>query len=388
MDERTNPFLGRRVAFVGKLGGMNTREASALVRRLGGTPVSSDDSRLDLLVLGAEEPLADADQLHAAERPGIAVLSETEVWRRLGLLEQNQGNRRLYTPAMLADLLGVPTSVIRRWHRNGLIQAQETVHRLPYFGFAEIAVARQLAELRENGATTAVIETQLRELARHQPNSTRPLAQLAVVVEGRRLLVKQDGAVLEPGGQRRFDFESLASSDGLADDDPATIPMPFRSSASMGPTREQLIAAAEEADESGDLPAAADAYRAALAAGPPSASLCFSLAECLYRLSDLSAARERYAMAIELDETFVEARANLGCVLAELGQTELAIAALQGALQLHPDYADAHLHLAQLLELTGETQLAQQHRRRFSELAPANLWTDQGQYLALEMQSG
>lgn len=368
MDQRANPFLGRRVAFLGKLGGMTLREATALVRRLGGTPVTRDDHRIDLIVLGAEEL---GDQPGPSEPVGghqADTLTETELWQQLGLLEDCQIARKLYTPAMLADLLDVPVATIRRWHRTGLIQPRQTVHRLPYFAFEEIAVAQRLVELVENGASADAIEARLQELARHWPGVNRPLADLAVQVEGRRLLIKRGDAILEAHGQQRFDFA------GESEADAATIPIRLGQVSEAPHTPEQLVAQAQEHEDGGDLAEAADLYRSALVTGGANPQICFQLAECLYRLGDLSAARERYAMAIELDDTFLEARANLGCVLAELGQTDLAIAAFQGSLALHADYADAHYHLAQLLSAAGRTEEAEQHRQRFEELAPASPW--------------
>jgi tetratricopeptide (TPR) repeat protein len=358
MEPRVNPFLNRRVAFAGKLGGMTLREATALVRRLGGTPVSRDDERADLLVLGAEELL----EVGQASLPACATITETELWQQLGLLADCPVARKLYTPAMLADLLGVPVAAIRRWHRRGLIQPRQTVHRLPYFAFEEIAVAQRLVELAESGASPEQIESQFHQLTQRWPG-------LQLSVEGRRLLVHRGEAILETHGQQRFDFSHAADSA-----DAATILL--RPCQAAQPSAEQLIAQAEEHEDSGDAAGAADLYRAALVAGGLSPQVCFQLAECLYQLNDLSAARERYCIAIELDDAFLEARANLGCVLAELGQTELAIAAFEGALALHADYADAHYHLARLLASAGRGAEARQHRQRFEELSPASPWAD------------
>jgi tetratricopeptide (TPR) repeat protein len=132
-------------------------------------------------------------------------------------------------------------------------------------------------------------------------------------------------------------------------------------------------------EEDGQLAAAADMYRAAMAAGGPNPEICFQLAELLYRLGDLAAARERYYMAIELDEDYVEARANLGCVLAETGQQELAVAAFQGALRYHHDYADVHYLLARALDETGRSLEAEEHWRVFLQLSPDSPWAEEAQ---------
>ena len=79
---------------------------------------------------------------------------------------------------MLAELLGVPVAVIRRWHRRGLIVPVREVRRLPYFDFQEVATARRLAELLAAGVSPRAIEKKLAALARYLPGVERPLAQL------------------------------------------------------------------------------------------------------------------------------------------------------------------------------------------------------------------
>ena len=137
---------------------------------------------------------------------------------------------------------------------------------------------------------------------------------------------------------------------------------------------EQLAAWAAELEEAGDLAAAGEMYRAALAAGGPQADVQFQLAEVLYRAGDLSAARERYYSVLELDENYVEARANLGCVLLDLGQRELAVAAFEGTLRAHEAYADVHYHLARTLDDLARGDEAEPHWARFLELAPDSPW--------------
>lgn len=377
-------LLHLRVAFAGKLGGMSRRAAQQLVRAHGGTPV--DDPRgddVDILVIGADElPLCEESLLdeRARARAGsghLEVISETELWRRLGLLERDAA-ARLYTPAMLAELLQVPLAVIRRWHRRGLIVPVREMRRLPYFDFQEVATARQLAALVAAGASPEAIEKQLAELARYVPDVERPLAQLSVIVQGRQLLLRQGDGLIEPGGQLRIDFDALDHPAESAAHVPDTVALPRDNTLSSDPAALRELAAQHE--DEGHLEHAAELYRAALAAAGPRADVCFQLAELLYRLGDLPGARERYYMAIELDEDYVEARANLGCVLAETGQWELAVAAFQGALRYHCDYPDAHYHLARALDHLGRPAEAEPHWRAFLALASESSWTDEARH--------
>lgn len=386
-DQLPSPDLhwltGRRIALVGKPGGVSRRQAMQLLKELGGIPVEKCDDQTEVVVVGAEEGrdaatalLDDAAQTRIATGT-LLLLHETELWQRLGLVDTEQDVSRLHTPAILAELVGVSVSVVRRWHRRGLIQPAREVHRLPYFDFAEVAVARRLAELTSAGASTVAIERAVAELQRQAPHAKRPLAELPTVVEGKQLLLWRDDGLIEPSGQRRFDFDSDAEAEP-----PSVLAHPH-SDAPTSP--EQLLSYAGELEESGQLAEAAEMYRAVLAAAGPTPDVCFLLAELLYRQGDLSAARERYSMAIELDEDFVEARANFACVLAELGERELALAALAGALRFHPDYSDAHYHSARLLDDVGRREEALEHWQRFLELSPDSPWGDEARERVKQM---
>ncbi len=376
-------LAGKQVALVGRLASMPRRDAFQLIRSHGATPADAPHPGVHLIVIGEKElPVPeggleewfDAATAQAAEAGRIEVLTESQLWQRLGLVEPQLDIQRLYTPSMLAELLHVPVAVIRRWHRRGLIVPAREVRRLPYFDFQEVATARRLAELLAAGVSPRVIEKKLEALLRYVPDVERPLAQLSIIVQGKEILLRQGDGLVEPGGQLRFDFEARALERPIATVAAAHAPEEAEPSAT---SPEQLSRAAAELEEAGELEAAAEMYRAAMAAGGPAAETCFQLAEVLYRLGDRTGARERYYMAIELDEDYVEARANLGCVLTETGQKDLALAAFQGALKYHPDYADVHYHLARLLDETGQGAEALGHWRAFLELAPDSPWADE-----------
>jgi tetratricopeptide (TPR) repeat protein len=382
-----DPIEGKRVAFVGKLGGVTKREAQALVRQHGGIPLSRCDATAQLIVVGAdvfpldeEDSLLDEEVRRAAAENKLEIISETQLWQALGWVENEQFVRRLYTPAMLAELLEVSVATIRRWHRHGLIIPAREVHRLPYFDFQEVATARRLAQLLAAGASPAAIERKLAELSRYVPHVERPLAQLSTIVEGKQILLRQGEGLVEPGGQLRIDFDALEdrTHTGKTEAAEATVSLgDYLTEQQEWVTPEEMLQAAARYEDDGQLRAAAEMCRAAMAAGGPRAEICFQLAELLYRLGDISAARERYFMAIELDEDFVEARANLGCVLAEMGEHELAIAAFQGALAYHRDYPDVHYHLARVLDEQHRRDEGEQHWREFLQLAPDSPWAEE-----------
>ena len=391
VDSEVGSITDRRIAFVGKLGGMNRREARELVRKHGGTMVDRVDPTVDLIVIGADvdpldvpEALLDDWVTKASADGRVVIINETEFWQKLGLVEPQQDVGHLYTPAMLASLLDVPLATIRRWHRRGLIHPARQVKKLPYFDFPEVASAKRLAQLIASGATPAAIENKLTQLANLYPNLQRPLSQLSVIVEGRSVLLRQGGGLVEPNGQRRINFASLDQSETNSEVDQANF---FRiqdadqraSSKTLDQllTPDEFIEMATEFEDNEDPDSAIQVYRAMSLEFGPSSSVCFRIAELLYQQMDLAGAKERYFMAVELDETFVEARASLGCVLVELEQQELALSSFQGALKHHADYPDVHFHLARLLDDMGQSEQADVHWQTFLELAPKSPWAEE-----------
>lgn len=399
-DAAESAVAGKRVALVGRFGGMNQREATNLLRSYAGVVVDSDDDQVDWVVIGADEsPLAEAELLRDSVREAAAagrleILHETDLWQRLGLVEIEQTIRRHYTPAMLAHLLGVSVRVIRRWQRRGLITPVQTLHRLPYFDFQEVATARRLAQWIASGASPQAIERRLVEWVAVLPDIQRPLDQLSILIEGKHVLMRHGEGLLERGGQLRFDFDAFDSQslddDGIAFP-PSTLPMfggdkvsdqvpdeySLRHSAQA--ESDALLAAAFAAEDDGDFATAVDYCHAIIARDGPRPDISFQIGELLYRMGEVIAARERYYNAIEIDPDFVEARASLGSVLAETGQFELAVAAFRGALSLHDDYAEVHYNLARVLEDLHREIEARHHWMRFLTLAPDSPWAGEAQ---------
>ena len=388
-------LTGLRVLFVGKSGGGSRREVQRTIRAHGGVCVENFDAAVDLIVVGDDEPealeaspLLTSEMRLAANLGRLEILAEADLWERMGLVEDQEHVRRLYTPAMLAELLKIPAATIRRWKQRGLLVPAREVRKLPYFDFQEVAVARRLAEMLAAGETCTTIERKLADLSRRHPEIERPLAELSIVVEGRQFLVRRGDSLLESSGQRRLDFraaegEQLGATldQGSAVEQTGDFPAETPSGASRPHawplTVDEMLDEAARHEDDGEVEFAASLYRAALAATGPRADICFLLAEALYRLDDLSAARERYYAAIEIDETYVEARANLGCLLAQMGQTDLAVAAFEGALAIHADYPDAHYHLARTLDDLDRHDESLRHWRRFIALAPDSPWADE-----------
>ena len=299
--------------------------------------------------------------------------------------DDHPGVSRLYTVAMMADVLRVPRAAVRHWLRGGLLEPARRSGSIEWFEFPQLVVGRQLVRLLEAGLSLRDIDTKLAGLS---PGGAVEAARMAerIVADGTRLSILHNDRLVGAGGQLQLGFytHGLTPADARTTAQPsvATVSITALLSADETPADDprdlasvtDLLDLAADLEAAGALSEAAEALRAVLQAQGPTAQIVFMLAELLYRSGDLTAARERYYTAVELDADHLEARSSLGCVLAELGEHELALAALDGVLRQQPDYADAHWHMAGVLHDVGQKLDSQRHLRTFLTLAPESPW--------------
>ncbi|MBR0192910.1 MAG: tetratricopeptide repeat protein [Thermoguttaceae bacterium] len=442
LQPRSSQFLnGKTVRIFGPLQSMPQRDAIKLIREHGGEilPNSgpSESVPADWIIIGEnqnvfndalskETPEWLTDQLREDIECGLThIATETQLLQRLFPSDdQSKDLTALYTPMMLAELLHVTVSDVRRWYQRGLIAPVRVIQRLPYFNLEEVFSARRLSQLLQNGVKHPSIEKKMRALRKLNPSVLPMLSGNDLVIQGKNVFLRQNDRLLESSGQMVLDFDGLDDEKEDALDPQAIDQLPGRvedftrfnsetgrddlllfddwdeqEEAGEGETGEdeapkkdspwirsaavldhmnereeerisieRMRAGAFALEEAGKLAEAEEMWRNVLLAAGANAEDAFQLGDLLLREGHLEAARERFSMAIEMDEDFVEARASLGCVLGELGETRLAIAALQGAIAYHPDYAEAYYHLARFLEIDGQKEKACESYKKFLEL--------------------
>ena len=388
---KSSPILcGERVAFTGTLASMTHHQAMDLVDQHGGTSMQHVGQQTSILVVGEEgwplEPdglpsikLEHARQLHEKGEP-IRIVSESEWLKLLGIEPPERKTQKLYTPAMLFQLLGVSVHTIRRWERAGLIKAVKKVYRLPYFDFEEVASARRLCELAASGVRAEQISSSLQKLHLLLPNMTKPLAQLEVLARGANGLVfRDDLGLIETSGQRLFDFDP-PDVDHDQNEGPSTIPirpaLPEESAERQRWTAEDWFHEGCRLADGNEIGHAIEALRLATSGDPVNPTYHFHLADALYRQKKPHGAIERYHMSVELDHKFLEAWTQLGCVLSEINDSSGAQAAFQIALELHPDYPEVHFHLAGVLDQLGDKENAVLHWRRYLDFDQRGPWAE------------
>lgn len=379
MDAGAPTLAGRRIAVTGRLASRTRDAVVAEIEARGGTWTEHVDERTDLLVIGLDgwplrndghltRDLERARALEAAGHP-IRIVDEPTFLREAELDAGGLDGKRQFTLGQLARVLDIPVGRLRSLIRRGLVRPSRVERRLSWFDFTEVARARSLQSLLDQGVTLRAIRNNLRLLERWMPDAQTGLNQLDLLEGGNLVVVHTpEGQLAEPSGQLRFAF---------ADDAPQRPePLPLRSTRVQRPTREgprraeEWFVAGVAAEDSGRLEDAVHAYHQALIADGPQAEVCFNFGNALIGLGLVGEAAQRFMQAVEIDPEYVEAWNNLGNALSELGRITESVRAYETALEIEPAYADAHFNLAETLLLDEQFEAAGRHFQAYLDTSP------------------
>ncbi len=269
--------------------------------------------------------------------------------------------QRSFTAKELAELCGLPGTVVKRWIDREFIEPQRG--SVGKFAFSALGRARTLAKLWRAGWTAPRIAHAWRLARTVVEDPDEALTGLLASIGRRRVTVRtSEGRLVEPGGQMLFDFDQLVERHG--GDKLPTMRSP-----------KAWFAIAVEAEAAGRIEDAVRAYQHAVETDNPEAH--FNLGNCYYTLRRRREACACFEAAVEISPDYAEAWNNLGVVRGELSNREGAIAALERALALVPHYADAHYNLAEALAVAGDLERARRHWRAYLSFDPNSRWADQ-----------
>ena len=133
---------------------------------------------------------------------------------------------------------------------------------------------------------------------------------------------------------------------------------------------DELVVAAESAEEMGDLATAESLYMTALRADANDPVLPFNLGNLFAAQGRPAEAKIAWQIAVAREPAFAEAWYNLAMAAEDEEQIDLAIAQYRRAVRAQPDYADAHFNLALLLTRLDRCAEALPLWDRFLELEP------------------
>jgi tetratricopeptide (TPR) repeat protein len=267
-------------------------------------------------------------------------------------------------------MLGITNRQLASWEKLGFISDGESL------GFPDLVALRTLKRLRELRIPVNTIKTAVASLKLRLEDIDRPLAQLRVTTEGRRIAVHVSGSRMEAiSGQLLFDFgereiEKLRSFPMKPEPSAqADVPAVDEEKAEFWFQRGLAL------EETGaPVDAAIDAYRKALEANPAAPGALVNLGTILFRQHKYRQAREYYERAIQADPAYPLAHFNMGNLADEEGDFGTARRHYVEAVRLNPRYEDAYFNLALLSERTNDILRAIGYWSTYLKLDTTSNW--------------
>jgi tetratricopeptide (TPR) repeat protein len=280
----------------------------------------------------------------------------------------------LFTKRDVAKLLGLSETRLRTLDRANIVSPSSVRNGRRAYTFQDLIALRATLMLAKN--------VKLRDVARAigalratLPRVARPLEQLRLVSDGRKVVVRSaEGSFEAVSGQLVMDFEQVML-DKLRDDVVRVL------RPDIGGARERnaydLYAKASALDEDPKTqPEAERLYKQAIELDPKLAIAYTNLGNILFRRGDIPGAEKLYRKAIDVDDKQPEAHYNLGYVMLDRGQPRIAAAHFERAISRDPRFADAHFNLAMAYEQIAEREKARSHWKRYLELEPKGTWAE------------
>lgn len=270
-----------------------------------------------------------------------------------------------YSRADIRRQFGLSERQLKSWERQELIPAAQS------YSFSDLIAFKTLIKLTENRISSRRIGQALKSLREKLDWVKRPLSELRIVSDGRRIAVHVAGQKMEAiSGQILFDFEAAGLGEVAA--------FPPRKPA-VNRTRESEVWFQKglELEETGaPVEEAVDAYHKVLELNPGAAGALVNLGTIYYRLRKFPEAEKYYAKAVQADPSYPLAQFNLGNLFDEQNRIPEAFDHYRRALNLNPQYADAHFNLALLCERTGDALKAVHHWKAYLKLDHSGQWAE------------
>jgi tetratricopeptide (TPR) repeat protein len=341
--------LKSSVAFTGRLACMSRAEAFEMVRQRGGTPSPAVTKRTQVLIVGELGwPLLDdgrpSNKLSRATALGIPIVSERRFLEWVGK-STSDNDQKTYSADQLAALSKMSRGTIHELAQLSLLDERDG-----HFGFRDLANARQIAKLLNDGVRLSEIIHAVSEIRKWLPD---------VGLAGVRLHAgaRSDVQVEQPGGRTDKFGQFVLAVDDDAREDP-----------------DELFDRAHSAEQIGDIAEAERLYRQLMKIDPTDASAPFNLGNMLRATARTVEAEAAFRAATRANPAFAEAWYNLGDLLDDQGRSEAATECLRKALVLAPGYIDAMFNLALLLQRKSAYAEAADYWRRYLMNDRASEW--------------
>ncbi len=278
----------------------------------------------------------------------------------------------LFTMSEVAKLLGLSTGRLRSLDKAGIVTptGRRRGHRA--YTFQDIIALRAARDLLAKKVRLRDVARAIDSIRKALPKVTRPLAELSIVSDGQRVVLRSATGSYEPvSGQLLLDLEVRSLRD-----DVVRVLRPTAGRARAKTAYDLYVRASQFDEDPGTLDEAERLYRRAIELDPWLAIAYTNLGNICFRRGDEPQAEKLYKKALLIDTTQPEAQYNLGYVMLERGQAAEAIDFFRGAIKSDPRFADAYFNLAMAYEQTGNVEEARPCWKRYLEIEPSGTWAE------------
>jgi Tfp pilus assembly protein PilF len=278
----------------------------------------------------------------------------------------------LFTLTEVSKLLGVSTGRLRTLDKNGIVapSGRRRGHRA--YTFQDLIALRAARDLLAKKVRLRDVARAIGSIRVALPKVTRPLAELTIVSDGRKVVLRSSAGSFEPiSGQMVLDFEVRSLRD-----DVVRVLRPNAGRARAKTAYELYVRASQMDEDPATLDEAERLYRRALQLDPWLAIAYTNLGNICFRRAEEEQAEALYRRALLIDRAQPEAQYNLGYVMLERGQAGEAIEFFHGAIKSDPRFADAYFNLAMAYEQTGDAEQARPCWRKYLDIEPTGTWAE------------
>jgi tetratricopeptide (TPR) repeat protein len=278
----------------------------------------------------------------------------------------------VFSPREVAKLLGLTPARLRALDKSQIVSPSAMRNGRKAYTFQDLIALRATHDLLAKGVRSKDVVQAIGALRRALPRVTRPLQELRIVSDGRRVVVQAEDGVFEPvSGQCMLDFRTADVSDDVV------RVLRHEGIGARARSAYDLYMRASALDEDPNTFAEAEGlYKRAIELDPQLAIAYTNLGNIRFRQGDEAAAEQLYRKALEIDDHQPEAHYNLGYVMLERGYASRAVVYFEAAIKADPRFADAHFNLAMACEALGDRAKARVHWKRYLEIEPTGTWAD------------
>lgn len=278
----------------------------------------------------------------------------------------------VFSPREVAKLLGLTAARLRSLDKAQIVSPSAMRNGRRAYTFQDLIALRATHDLLARRVRVKDVAQAIGALRRALPRVTRPLQELRIVSDGRKVVVQAEDGTFEPvSGQMVLDFrvEGLRS-------DVVRLLRPDTPGARARSAYDLYMRASSLDEDPSTFAEAEGLYKKAIELDPQLAIAYTNLGNIRFRQGDEPGAETLYRKALELDERQPEAHYNLGYVMLERGFAARAVPYFEAAIKADPRFADAHFNLAMAYEACSDKARARVHWKKYLEIEPTGTWAD------------